>query len=380
MPHRMHPTDSVRCTKRALWLLGLAALLCLPAPPWPAAAAAESPPQRRADPAYEIRFPEDEGSHPAFGGEWWYITGWLEAAGGQPLGFQVTFFRFRAPEGNGNPSRFAPQQVFIAHAALSDPRRGTALHDQRIARDGFGLADAREGVTDVWIDDWSLKRDGSGYRAVIPGRGLALDLRFEPTQPPLLQGERGFTRKGPDPASASHYYSLPQLRVTGTVAQEGREDRPEAVTGTAWLDHEWFGNVTRTGWPAWDWVGINLADGGALMAIRMRDGEDRPSWALGSHRDAAGTVTVFGPGDIAFTPLRTWRSGRTGTVYPVEWRIRAGEIEVTVQPLMDDQEFDARLSAGTIYWEGAVRVHRGGDLAGLGYLELTGYWRRPPPS
>jgi predicted secreted hydrolase len=40
---------------------------------------------------------------------------------------------------------------------------------------------------------------------------------------------------------------------------------------------------------------------------------------------------------------------------------------------MDDQENDARLSSGTIYWEGAIRASEAGRPAGKGYLELTGY-------
>ena len=44
-----------------------------------------------------------------------------------------------------------------------------------------------------------------------------------------------------------------------------------------------------------------------------------------------------------------------------------------VEPLMDDQELDARASTGTIYWEGAVRVEEARGVRGRGYLELTGY-------
>jgi len=44
--------------------------------------------------------------------------------------------------------------------------------------------------------------------------------------------------------------------------------------------------------------------------------------------------------------------------------------------LMDDQENDARLSTGAIYWEGAVRALEGRQLVGRGYLELTGHRER----
>ena len=45
----------------------------------------------------------------------------------------------------------------------------------------------------------------------------------------------------------------------------------------------------------------------------------------------------------------------------------------TLEPLLDDQENDTRLSTGAIYWEGAVRALENGTDVGRGYLELTGY-------
>jgi predicted secreted hydrolase len=74
--------------------------------------------------------------------------------------------------------------------------------------------------------------------------------------------------------------------------------------------------------------------------------------------------------------MRHWRSPRTGAHYPVAMRVRAGEFGIDLEPLMDDQELDARASTGTVYWEGAVRAKRNGVEIGLGYLELTGYHGR----
>jgi predicted secreted hydrolase len=57
----------------------------------------------------------------------------------------------------------------------------------------------------------------------------------------------------------------------------------------------------------------------------------------------------------------------------VQWHIRAGSREFDLEPLLDDQENDTRLSTGAIYWEGAVRAYEQRRPAGRGYLELTGY-------
>ena len=322
-------------------------------------------------PGYELQFPRDAGSHPEFRIEWWYVTGWLQAEG-QPLGFQVTFFRARPELNHENPSAFTPRQVIVAHTALSDPRHGRLIHAQRTARAVFELAGAAAGDTRVWIEDWKLERHEEGYRAVIEDSALEIELVLAPSQPPLLQGTRGFSRKGPAPESASYYYSEPHLRVSGTASHSGMR---RAVSGSAWLDHEWSSSYLPEQASGWDWIGINLAHGGALMAFRMRKRQGGTFWAAGTHRDPDGRVETHGPSHVVFEARREWRSPRTGTVYPVSWMVRAGTLEITIEPLMDDQEHDTRRSTGTVYWEGAVRAYRNGVEVGRGYLELTGYWR-----
>jgi len=106
----------------------------------------------------------------------------------------------------------------------------------------------------------------------------------------------------------------------------------------------------------WDWAGINLLDGASRMGFRMRDKDG------GTH---------YAPPGTTMQPLRWWKSPRTGVAYPVSMQLD----DLRLEPLMDDQELDSRLSTGTIYWEGAVRAFRGSDWVGRGYLELTGYWK-----
>jgi len=300
-----------------------------------------------------LQFPLDYGAHPDFRQEWWYVTGWLKTGRGEDLGFQITFFRTKLDMENSNPSAFTPRQVILAHAALSDPRHGRLRHDERAARTALGLAGSGEGTTKVWVDDWVLELEKDLYRTRIRARDFSLDLNFETTNQPLLQGNAGFSRKGNGPEEASYYYSRPQLRVSGTV-------NGERVTGTAWLDHEWSSHYMAAGAAGWDWCGINLDDGGALMAFRMR-GKD-------------GGI-VFAPLDTSFEIVRSWKSPRTGTSYPVSVFVKTKSHQLRLEPLMDDQELDARASTGTIYWEGAVTAFRDKAPVGRGYLELTGYWR-----
>ena len=320
-------------------------------------------------PGNTLQFPRDAGSHPGHRIEWWYVTGQLETKRG-PMGFQVTFFRVRNPEAEGNPSRFSPRQLLFAHAALADPAKARLLHDQRSARALKDLVEASEGDTAIRIDDWQLVRESGAYRARIDAEGFALDLAMTPTQPTLLQGERGFSRKGPGAGEASYYYSEPHLRVEGSIRSAGET---LDVKGSAWLDHEWSTQLLADNVMGWDWLGANLEGGGALMVFRIRAKDGAPLWANATLRRPGTAPVIFGPQSVRFTPRRSWKSPRTGTVYPVAMDIEVGEKSWRIEPLMDDQELDARASTGTLYWEGAVRIEGASGERGRGYLELTGY-------
>jgi predicted secreted hydrolase len=322
-------------------------------------------------PGSALTFPQDHGAHPDYRTEWWYVTGWLHDAGGHEFGFQVTFFRTRPEIDERMEGDFVPHQILFAHAALSDPKLGHLLHDQRAARAGFGLAEASTGDMKIGIERWILARDPATGRMTthIPADGFALDLTLDPTQPILLQGEHGYSQKGPNPTEASHYYSMPHLAVSGSV---GEGDRTIAVTGEAWLDREYSSTYLTPGAVGWDWLGANLDDGGALMAFQIRDQSGMPIWAGGSLRAGDGTLSIFGPHDVRFTTEREWVSPRTGTHYPVERGLTVtlpgATRHWTIKPLFDDQELDSRAAGGPVYWEGAARID-----GGTGYLELTGY-------
>lgn len=326
-------------------------------------------------PGRTLHFPEDSGAHPDFRTEWWYITGWLTNEAGEERGFQITFFRIGTGLGAENPSRFAPRQLILAHAAVADPALGRLRHVERIERAFDPLAGAGEGATRVWIRDWELRLDGALYRARIQTDELALEFEFIPPAPPLLNGAAGFSQKAPDPLNASYYYSRPQLAVSGQLRLGDGE--PEQVRGRAWLDHEWSSELLPSEAQGWDWIGINLHHGGSLMAFRMRGRDGAALWHGGTLHEGEGAVRRLGPEDLSFTPGRRWRSPRSGVEYPVEWTLRLDDRQLVLSPLMDDQELDSRAASGVLYWEGAVRLLEEGREIGRGYLEMTGYGERP---
>ena len=355
------------------WLLIFARMMVFTWSLFAAISFAQSPRFLPVVPEYKLAFPKDYGAHQGFRIEWWYVTGWLETPDKKPLGFQITFFRYATDHDPENPSRFAPKHLIIAHLALSDPAVGKLMHEEKTAREGFDLAYSKQGSTDVKLDDWYFVREMDGrYQVDMQGSNFGLKLSLKPTQPMLLQGGDGFSRKGPEPEQASYYYSEPHLQVAGTVFRQGK---PVSVSGSAWLDHEWSTAYLDPNADGWDWVGANLDDGSALMAFQIRLKDGGKLWAYAALRDAAGRVTLFEPEQVEFTPQRTWRSPHTDAIYPVAMRIRTGETEWLLTPLFDDQELDSRQSTGAVYWEGAVTLTRDGQPAGRGYLELTGYVR-----
>ena len=362
-----YPDTRITLPRRRLLAAGLAL------PLWPGTSAALAP-QR-------LQFPRDLGSHPDVRTEWWYITGSLNGdTPAQGFGFQLTFFRSRVAATQDMRSAFAAKQLLFAHAAVTDLAGKKLWHDQRLARAGFGVAQASETDTDVRLRDWSLRRDGNTYQAQAAGAGFEFTLTLTETQPLLLQGDRGLSRKGPEPKQASDYYSLPQLRASGTLRLGGQavSGKALAVQGQAWLDHEWSDELLHPQAVGWDWIGMNLTDGSALTAFQLRNKAGVALWDGGSFRHPAMGLDqpphVFSRGEVIFRPVRYWVSPLTGARYPVEWLVRTPADIYTVKALLDNQELDSRASTGAVYWEGlSALIDSNGRTVGRGYLEMTGY-------
>ncbi len=333
-----------------------------------------------------LAFPRDHGAHPETRTEWWYATGWLGSTEQPTHGFQVTFFRSRTGLAPGNASRFAARQLLFAHAAVSvlgagsrvgqPGQPGLHLHEQRIARwsgdpaAALGAAQLDGGA--VTLHGWSLRDTGSAWQAQVQGRDLALNLRLARTQPLLLQGEAGYSRKGPEAGQASHYVSEPQLVPSGSLGVQGRS--VPANAGRAWMDHEWSDDYLHPQAVGWDWIGINLFDGSALTAFVLRRADGSTLWAGGSWRRSGQAAQAFGPEAVRFSPGRRWRSPSSAANYPVEWTVATPAGDFALRALMNAQELDGRGSTGTVYWEGLSELlDTQGRRVGLGYLEMTGY-------
>lgn len=329
--------------------------------------------------AYEPRsfdFPGDHAAHPDFATEWWYFTGNLESAEGRRFGYQLTFFRralsAHAPE---RASAWATRQAWMAHFALTDVHDSRFFAHERFARGALKLAGATAAPFRVWLEDWRIEGDDSN---AFPARlraaddSVAIDLVVEPAKPIVLQGERGLSRKGPEPGNASYYYSMTRLRTSGMIQVAGQDF---AVTGSSWLDREWSTSALRAGLAGWDWFALQFDDNTELMLYRLRgmDGSTDP-FSAGTFVHDDGTTADIVASDIEIDETASWRSPIDGTSYPAAWTLRVARLDlaVDIEPLLSDQE----LNLAVRYWEGAVDAtarRAGVTQHGRGYVELTGY-------
>jgi predicted secreted hydrolase len=328
-----------------------------------------------------FEFPADHGPHPGFRTEWWYFTGNLETAGGHRFGYQLTIFRNQtAPAAPDSHSAWATNEVYMAHMAVTDAGAGRFHAFERFARGAAGLAGAQAEPFRVWLEDWRIEARPGGsaeptgllpLRLVASEGDVTLALDVHPGKPPVLQGVDGYSRKGPEPGNASHYYSFTRLPTEGRLEIAGRA---YDVTGSSWLDREWSTSALGPDQEGWDWFALQLDDGTELMLyiLRLRDGSpDTFSRGVFVHPD--GTALHLTTADFHVGVTARWQSPRGGS-YPARWRIAvpAAGLELEIVPILADQEHDAFVR----YWEGAVDVtgrSGGSAVAGRGYVELTGY-------
>lgn len=306
-----------------------------------------------------VVFPRDEAPHQA-ATEWWYYTGHLFTEDDRRYGFEQVVFKVTVGGITG----------FLSHFAITDNARGRFAYDERSANP-LGVSKPGPGF-DLTLGDWSMRGvNGLDHlAATLPGYATSLTLTAD--KPAVLHGGDGFIVYAP--GIASYYYSRTRMGVEGTLTVDGAE---LAVTGSAWMDHQWgdFGQLLEGGW---DWFAVNLDDGTDVMLYVLRDAENTPVLHGGTVVEPDGMVRDLEDREIDVTATATWTSPDTGTVYPAAWDVRLPRFgyELALTPAMPQQELDTRRTTRVVYWEGEVTVEGTADgqsIAGLGYVELTGY-------
>ncbi|MHB8620281.1 MAG: lipocalin-like domain-containing protein [Chloroflexota bacterium] len=318
------------------------------APPSSAAAAAPQPDR--------VILPRDDAPHNDLT-EWWYYTGHLVADGGKTYGFELVMFQ---GERQGAPNGYA------AHFALTDNTRHTFQFAQR-SETGSGV---RKGAgLDLNMNGWLIQGGGKHFHLAAAMPNYAIDLNLTALKPAVLHEGKGIISFGP--AGDSYYYSRTRLAVGGTLTDRGQ---PVAVTGLAWMDHQWGNFISAGG--GWDWFSMQLNDDSEVMLFFLRDRQGNVFTAYGTYVDPAGKATVLPAGSFSRHALSSWTSPRSHITYPSGWLVKAGGYTLTLAPTVKDQELRTAASTGVTYWEGDVTVAgiRGARVVhGQGYVELVGY-------
>jgi predicted secreted hydrolase len=341
-----------------------------------AVAAASGARFRVPDATTPLSFPRDHGSHDEARVEWWYVTGHLETASGRRLGYQLTFFRtglLDEPR-EARSSRLAPRDLHLAHFARTDVAAKTFRYAERLHRSGLGAAEAREDRLAVVNEEWSLEEIGGRFILRARDGDESLSLLLEPARAPVLHGTNGLSRKGPEPEAVSRYVSFTRMKTSGWVSNGPTS---EVVTGSSWMDHEWGPGSIGKGAAGWDWFSVQLSDGRDLMLYRIRSKDGAGSrFSSGTLVAEDGKARPLSADDFSIETAATWKSPRSGGVYPARWRLRVpgASLDLDVVPLVADQELVTEKSTRVTYWEGACAVSTPeGRPAGRAYVELTGY-------
>ncbi|MEM9908330.1 MAG: lipocalin-like domain-containing protein, partial [Cyanobacteria bacterium P01_D01_bin.44] len=291
-----------------------------------------------------LKFPQDLGPHDEYQTEWWYYTGNLETEAGREFGYQLTFFRrglTSAVEAGADLSDWRSNQVYFSHFTISDIVDQKFYPHERFSRESAGLSGAQAEPYRVWVEDWSATALAPGKIHLVADAGdVAIDLILDETLPPVLQGDRGYSKKGPEPGNASYYYSIVQQQTQGmvTVADEIFE-----VRGLTWKDHEYSTSALSPGMVGWDWFSLQLDDGSALMLYGLRkDDGTIADVSSGTYVSADGKTQSIDPADWQIDVLNTWRSPTSKAEYPAQWHIEIPKLGIVLdgKSLMPNQELN----------------------------------------
>ena len=332
---------------------------------------------RTALPGYRYEFPRDHFNHPDFQTEWWYYTGNLKSADGRRFGFELTFFRQAISRDPAKTATWDVQDLYVAHLALSDLDGGKFYHSDRTNRSGPGIAAVNESLSRIWNGNWQIQWHGGDQELKAVDERFQLHLTLHAEKLPVIHGESGVSQKADGPGRASYYISLTRLATFGSIDLFNKKME---VIGTSWMDHEFFTHQLDSEQTGWDWLSLQLDDHTEVMLfhIRRKDGSIDPHSA-GTYVDAEGKTTHLRSSDFTLEPVgEKWTSPHTGAVYPIHWSIAIPKLGTALEaktPLAS-QELTGKTKLAPNYWEGAIALvgtRNARPLAGLGYLEMTGY-------
>ncbi len=350
-------------------------------------------------------FHREESLHPENSLEWWYVHGWLDGQGFRERPFMAAFFRHNL-SGRGDAYSFLMSiqarnvekfhtKSWITPSLVSQTRMKAetlrSLNLDGIFIDSF-LREFEERVAprevtlveegpeiqaslfSVTWRDYRFEQSPQGFTLCFqdPDTLLHFSLRLQALKEPVDLKKEFYT--DPSPLEMD-YICYPRLAISG-------EAGGEAVTGTAWLDHQWgehkwFIRKEASGKSlGWEFFGFCLDDLTEIAMLIHRDSETGRVLDQSIMKND-GNGRVESTSRFSARPSRYWESPATAVRHPLEWDVDVPEwgLRFRFRPGHDSQEIPV-FGLQRAIWQGAGFVD--GSLQGRAFqaaarAELQGY-------
>ena len=299
----------------------------------------------------EISLPKDDAPHHAKM-EWWYYNGHLTTKSGKQFSFHYTTFLLKGLNNH-----------MVSHVSLSDFQTGQHYIDQR--RTAGNPSNKTENQFEFVHGGWLMSGGNGKDKLEVANKEFSFSLKLASSAPPVFHGQDGIISLGT--AGSSYYYSRTRMNATGTVKVN---NKIESVEGLIWFDHQWGDFATLQ--LSWDWFSLQLENNTDLMIYQLHDKLNKPVLYSASITKN-GQTEILNKNEFSASQEKKWTSKKTGITYPVEWNIKIPKyaIDIQTRSVLENSEFDAKLTTYNTYWEGAIIVQ--GSHTGRGFMELKGY-------
>jgi geranylgeranyl pyrophosphate synthase/predicted secreted hydrolase len=354
-------------------------------------------------------FYREESPHPESSLEWWYVHGWLDGPGFTERPFMVSFFRHNlhgnsdshsflmAIQGKDSGKHFTKSWItpslvsqtkiktqsirelnldglfidsFFQEFEKNGPPREISLIDEaaKIQTSPFSIS---------W-KDFILEQTPQGFFLSFqdPDSSLDFKLQLQAQKKPVNLKNKFYSESSP---RQMDYICYTKLAVDGKVGED-------AVSGTAWLDHQWgehtwfFQEEETMRTLGWDFFGFCLDDFTDFSMLIHRDTATGKvcEQSIMKH-DKEGRVESTSR--FSARPVRYWESPASAIRHPLEWDFLVPEwdMQFRFRPKYDSQEIPVFGLQRTIWqgagsvegnWKGSVfQAKARGELQGYGFIQ-----------
>jgi hypothetical protein len=164
------------------------------------------------------------------------------------------------------------------------------------------------------------------------------------------------------------------LQTSGRIVIGGREQRVSASRGSTTNGRAACSTEHARGW---DWIGLNLDDGGALMVQRIRDDAGNHYWGGATLREPGKPDRVFARATLTGRRCVAGARRAPASNIPSNGKCVGGAHDIHCAPCWTIRRTMRAGAPGRSTGKAqCARSTRAARAIGRGYLELTGYGER----